>query len=225
MRKNPKNRSTGLVKLLLLCFMAFLALGLLSFWINPLEVLGNFLIKKDPTEKADLIVVLSGDLWARANEAADLYNKGLANRILLLRELKRKGAEELQKMGIVFPESYQVNKRVLMKKGVPERAISISNKEVNSSFQEASFINEYLNTHQWKSVIVVTSKFHSRRACRTLKTISNGEKKVICSPSRYDPFSPETWWTERRQARALFFEYQKLIFYTIYLLLYRLNPF
>jgi uncharacterized SAM-binding protein YcdF (DUF218 family) len=205
--------------------MTFLGLVLFSFRFNPLQGLGNFLIKEDPLGKADLIVILSGDLWARAREGAELYKKGFTNRVLLMKDLKPKGVEELVKMGIVYPERYQINKQVLLKEGVPEKAIAVSNIEANSSFQEAIYINEYIKTHHWQSVIVVTSKFHSRRACGTLRAISNGEIKVICRASRYDPYSPALWWTERRQARELFFEYQKLTLYSLYMLVYRLNPF
>ena len=219
------NHSSGLIKLLLLCLMAFLGIGLISVRVNPLKGLGNFLIKEDPLEKSDLIVILSGELWTRAREGAELYKKGHATRILLMKDLKLKGAEELKKMAIIYPEQYQVNKQVLMKKGVSEKAIAVSNIEVDSSFQEASYINEYMKSNQWKSVIVVTSKFHYRRACGTLRAISNGEIKVICRPSKYDPYSPALWWTERRQARELFFEYQKLTLYSLYLLVHRVLPF
>ena len=225
MRTNPGNHSTGLIKLLLLCLMAFLGLGLIAARTNPLKGLGNFKIKEDPLGKADLIVVLSGELWSRAREGAELYKKGLAQRVLLMKDLKPKGAEELAKMGIVYPEQYLLNKQVLIRGGVTEKAIAISNIEVNSSFQEAAYINEYIKTHHWQSVIVVTSKFHSRRACGTLRAVSNGEIKVICRPSRYDPDSPAIWWTERRQAKELFFEYQKLALYSLYLLIHRIIPF
>jgi uncharacterized SAM-binding protein YcdF (DUF218 family) len=217
--------SSGLIKLLLLCLIAFIGLGFIAVRVNPLKAIGSFLIQEDRLTKADVIVVLSGDLWSRAREAVDLYKQGFARRVLLMRGLKPKGIEELWRIGIIYPEPYVVNKQVLLKGGVPEKAIRLSSKEVNSSYQEAAYINAYIKKNGWNSAIVVTSKFHSRRACITLKAVSKGKIKVICHPSKYDPNSPAVWWTERRQASELFFEYQKLFLYSFYLLFQRINPF
>jgi len=215
----------GLIRLFLLCLLAFIGLAIVAIRINPLKGIGSFLVKEDPLEVADLIVVMAGDLWCRAREAAELYREGYARNILLMREVKPKGLEALWHMGIVYPERYLINKQVMLKIGVPERAIIISSIEANNTYQEAHYIVDYMKRRHWHSAIIVTSKFHSRRACTTIEAVSGGQTKIICRPTRYDPDSPALWWTERRQARELFFEYQKLFLYSIYLLFQRINPF
>ncbi|MBW1802980.1 MAG: YdcF family protein [Deltaproteobacteria bacterium] len=69
---------------------------------------------------------------------------------------------------------------------------------------------------EFKSVIIVTSPTHSRRAWLTFKKVFEDDEIMITSlPSRYQAFDPKNWWTKRKYSKEVVFEYQKLIYYKL----------
>lgn len=65
-----------------------LLVGGLLYWQHPrlLPGLGQFLVREDRLQKADLIVCLSGSWADRTLTAADLYRAGWSKRIFIFRE-------------------------------------------------------------------------------------------------------------------------------------------
>lgn len=191
--------------------VAFLALALVRGRL--LGMVGKLLVKKDFLERADLAVVLSGAYWDRAREAADIYQEGYAHQVLVMRGLKPVGYEDMLEMGIKVPLKHEVSQKVLSYYKVPSSAIVLLDEEANSTSQEAELLQRYVQAKGVRSVIVITSPYHTRRACWTISSRLGGKAKVICHPSTYDDFSPRAWWRQRRQARNVFLEYTKLLFY------------
>jgi uncharacterized SAM-binding protein YcdF (DUF218 family) len=84
---------------------------------------------------------------------------------------------------------------------------------VDSTEQEARAIISCIQKHQWQSVVIVTSNFHSRRAGMIWRRTSKQVKARIeirvdgvADPS----FSPNGWWRHRRYAKTWFLESMKL---------------
>lgn len=206
-----KGGSARKVAIFAIVMVAFLVLALARGRL--LGIVGKTLIKNDPLERAELAVVLSGAYWDRAREAADIYREGYTQRILVMRELKPVGYEDMLEIGIKVPLKDEVNQKILSYYHVPSSAIVLMDEEANSTAQEAELLQRYVQAHGVGSVIVITSPYHTRRACLTISSRLRGRVKVICHPSRYDDFYPQAWWRQRRQSSNVFLEYMKLLFY------------
>ena len=62
-------------------------------------------------------------------------------------------------------------------------------------------------------VILVTSKFHTRRTRLTWEYVSGGRSQPIVRAASRDPFDPESWWKTRRFALSVVREYLGLVNY------------
>jgi hypothetical protein len=86
----------------------------------------------DSIAQADAIAVLGGGLETRPFAAAELYKKGMAP-LFLVSDVKPSPAE---KLGIVSSQ-VEGNRWVLLKLGVPAKAISGFGAEVSTTYDEA----------------------------------------------------------------------------------------
>src|SRR5699024_1419695 len=100
--------------LLIFCVFIFLSYG------------AEFLVTKDDIyciENA-VIVLLMGSVADRALGAAELFKKGHANKIIIVRS-QSSGIEKLRSMGIHLEDISEVSKRVLVELGINEEDIII----------------------------------------------------------------------------------------------------
>src|SRR5258707_6063793 len=100
-----------------------LAVGLIVFASIIYLGVGRWLVVEDPLDKAQAIVVLSGRVPMRAQEAARLYNAGYAPQVWLTRA--NEPAASLQEMHVAYIGEDFFNSRVLMHEGVPSNAIRV----------------------------------------------------------------------------------------------------
>jgi uncharacterized SAM-binding protein YcdF (DUF218 family) len=85
---------------------------------------------------------------------------------------------------------------------------------VDSTEQEAVALDKCIREHTWKSIVVVTSNYHSRRAgIIWRKMIGKLDPSVRLWINEVpDPeFQPRGWWHVRLYAKTWFFEFTKLI--------------
>lgn len=112
----------------------------------------------DPLGPADAIAVLGGGVDLRPFLAADLYKKGLANKILVA-NVK---LSPIEKLGIVPPHA-DLNREVLLKLGVPEEALIGFGSDVSSTFEESRALAVWAKDTGARTIIVPTELFPSRR--------------------------------------------------------------
>ena len=62
-------------------------------------------------------------------------------------------------------------------------------------------------------VILVTSKYHTRRTGLTWNYITAGRSQAIVRAASRDPFDPKRWWHTRRYALSVVREYLGLANY------------
>ena len=63
-----------------------------------------------------------------------------------------------------------------------------------------------------KSIMVVSTKDHSRRLLRVLERAMRGHPtQVTVRPARYSSFDPDQWWETRGGVRTEIVELQKLL--------------
>jgi len=176
---------------------------------------GSLLVVSDPVASADAIAVLAGSIPDRILHAVDLYRAGMAPRIFLTRGRESGGRRELRARGIDIPEPYQLNRKIALRLGVPPEAVVVVEERAASTREEIGVLLAALRRQRARSVLLVTSKTHSRRAALIFHVLSGDEIRAYVSPTPYDPFTPGDWWHHRAIARRVVTEYAKWIFFEL----------
>lgn len=165
----------------------------LAWFREPLLTnLGQWLVVETPIEKTDLVVALGGDR-RRQEEAVRLLHSGLARWIVFL------GAD-------VRPSDYHCL-------DVPAKQILDPAIPSYTTFDEAKTARTIAQAHEFKSVLIVTSLYHERRALWVFKRVFRGSDvglRVTSSPENL-PF--QTWWKSYIGRKLVLFEYLGLAYY------------
>jgi uncharacterized SAM-binding protein YcdF (DUF218 family) len=215
---NPKARKRQQLKrgkLIFLIIVAIALIQLIAYRHRILIAIGTYLVYEQPPQPADVIAIPANwdDTIIRAREGADLYNKGLAKVVFVPRMESMEGLEEARKRGIYVPENRDLVIVILEGLGVPLAAIETSGQEVTDTWEEAQEVSNFVEQKGYTSVLLVTSKYHSRRAYLIFKDALNGKASVISVPSPYDPSDPEQWWKRSEDCQRVILEYQKMLVY------------
>jgi uncharacterized SAM-binding protein YcdF (DUF218 family) len=171
---------------------------------------GRLLVVSDPLPaRADAIVVMAGSIADRVLEAADLYRSGVAPRVVVTRERLPRGEMALRARGVRLPESGEQTLAALHALGVPPSATIVLPRRARSTDSEARTIAHWACARA-RSLVVVTSRYHSRRARMILRQALAPEMQLALRASRHDPFDAARWWRDRRDAKAVLSELEKL---------------
>ena len=184
------------------CLLALLALA------GLMGTAGWWLPATDEPRPADAIVVLAGDV-RRAVHGADLYLEGLAPAVYIGRPFYDP-PEPLCSLGLPCPRQEDEMRAVLLLKGVPPEAVHVYGDELLSTVEEAEAFAHALPP-QAKTVLVVTSPSHSRRAKVALAHVLPG-RELVMSPTPHERFERE-WWTHQGSAKAVVLELAKFAQY------------
>jgi uncharacterized SAM-binding protein YcdF (DUF218 family) len=189
------SRITEFVGQVLRIFAVLGALALLALSAGFALMLGvgHWMVKEDSLQKANAIVVLSGNFPARALEAASLYRSGYAGEIWLTHPGAQ--SEALAEMGIHFPGEADFNYQVLRRQGVPAKAIHVLDAPIINTSDELEVIGRTLQQKKNASVIVVTNKAHTRRVHELWNKFDSARGKIIVHAIANDDFQPSAWWT------------------------------
>lgn len=170
--------------------------------------LGKFLVQSDKLEKADAIAVFSGDNGPRTERAVELLKEGYADYLIL------SGGKVYDDVTMA-----ELMKNHAIKLGVDEDKILIDDK-ASTTNENADFTAEIIEEHNFKSVIVVTSDYHTRRSKLAMEkalenTLIDGEKvSVSVTPSKEEKFTTK-WWTSGNSVLMVISEYLKLAGYWV----------
>jgi uncharacterized SAM-binding protein YcdF (DUF218 family) len=191
-----------------LCSLAFVT------WL-VLWLAAKFLIVTAPLSRADALVVLSGSSTyiERSRLAADLYYEGRAPLIILTNDNQTGGWSEQEQRNPFFVER---TVEELRRNGVPIKSIEVWWQPVNSTYDEAILVRHRAEVKGLKSLLFVTSSYHSRRALWTLRRVFRGHSvEVGLDAVPVGQQSPGTtiWWSTIRGWRQVALEYPKLIYY------------
>ncbi|WP_195515214.1 YdcF family protein [Paraclostridium bifermentans] len=170
--------------------------------------LGRFLVESDKLEKADAIAVFSGDSGPRTERAVELLKDGYADYLIL------SGGKVYDDVTMV-----ELMKNHAIKLGIDESKILIDD-EASTTNENAEFTADIIEENNFRSVIVVTSDYHTRRSKLAMKkalenTLIDGEKvEVTVTPSKEEKFTTK-WWTSGNSVLMVISEYLKLMGYWV----------
>ena len=181
-----------LIFILAVCAVLYLAR------VPLLRLAGEFWVVDEPPETSDVIVVLSGDNYdaERATRAASLFKSGMAPRVVATGRALRSYATTTDLM-----------KRDLIEHGVPETAIVPFTHKADDTRDEAAVVSEFVASHGWKKILLVTSNYHTRRSQYIYEHTlpSNDQLLTVAAPdSDYDP---NYWWKTRTGVKIFFHEF------------------
>jgi uncharacterized SAM-binding protein YcdF (DUF218 family) len=213
MRKMSPHRPSGkLPRMKILVVACFLLVLLLVFLSSPLlSAMGRFLIKTDQLTEADAVIVLNTgvDYYPRLIEAALLFNRGYANRIVINGNRKTDILRELEAAGFEACCQWCENHlRILALYGIPRDAvICLSAEDAYDTISEAAALKPAIERLGFAKVIVVTSRFHTRRARFIWRHLFGDELVILSAGARQDPYDENGWWQSGRQIRWVLQEY------------------
>lgn len=177
-----------------------------------LPFLPQWLQVEDRLERADYIVALAGDDH-RVIKAAELYGLGYAPKILISSEkvLPRTRLTEFrEKMGYREPAMLEMRMALLRHLNVPEMAVEIFGTELLSTVDEAETLAAYLK-EEIKTIILVTSPFHARRAKMTFSKAVPSIRFILIPTDEYR--LPARWWQQRESAVLGVIEAAKVLYF------------
>jgi uncharacterized SAM-binding protein YcdF (DUF218 family) len=162
--------------------------------------LGQWIVIEDPLEPARAIVILSGEVPYRAMEAAALYHQHLAPEIWVTR-LDEPGKEAAYRRLRLQPTPDEIKSvEALEYLGVPRGSICILNQPIQNTDEEVRLIAEELGRVQGDQVIIVTSKYHTRRVKAIWRAVVGTKPKAIARYAYEDSYDPARWWQNTQDA-------------------------
>ncbi len=202
-----------LPKILILLFVAF------GIWIFIAPFLAENLIVEKRLEKADVIFVLGGSstYLERTQKAADICKNGTSNKILLTNDGGFGGWDKIEQRNPSFAE---LARKSLVGQGVSAEKIEILDEEVSGTISEANLAKKIIAERNYKSVMLVTSAYHTRRSLWTFeKTFagSNIEIGIESAETGVQTPKPFIWWLSVIGWKAVAGEYVKFIYYWLFI--------
>ena len=192
-----------------------ITLLLLMLWPLAAWVAAEGLIVRSEPSNSEALVVLAGSATylERAHHAAQLFKAGHAPLILLTNDSVRSGWSVEQQCNPLFVERATEE---LKRLGVPVEKIEIVPGVVTNTYDEATRLRDYARKRGWRSILVVTSAYQSRRALWTLRYVFQDTNISIgldpAAPGEQSP-RPATWWWHRLGWKLVPGEYAKIIYY------------
>jgi len=187
-------------------FLLFLACGF--------PFAGRYLIVEDPVAAADAIVVLGTTRSGRWLEALDLYEGKIAPHIVLSSDRIEGRDLEYQVRGVRIPRTSDLVRDAMVGLGVPPEAVEVFPHPLDNTAQEAEASLALARERGWDRLVIVTSKYHTRRARFAFNRAFSGSRiHIAVRPTRYEIVRPRTWWADRHDARWVVQEIPKLLLY------------
>lgn len=177
---------------------------------------GRHLQHEDPLVKADALFVLAGTRLERALEAVDLFKEGYAP-LVVLSPGRAEAVEHLVRArGVRFPSESELVRDAMLQLGIPAAAIVATDGYVDNTAQEANLLRAMVQARGWRRVIVITSKYHTRRSGFAFRRGLGGTgAQAVIRATRYDLSHPARWWRFRADFRFVTSEWQKLLAYRL----------
>ncbi len=181
-----------------------LGVGVLVAAPLALTTAGTWLVVEDRLQPARSVVVLGGQVPFRAMEAAALYNQGWSREVWFTPGGVFAEDIALERLKIDRPPDHYYSQRVLERLGVPRDAIRVLPERNVNTADEVRSVARQLKATGGGRVILVTSKYHTRRVkviWQTLAGDRHDEAIVRYAPD--DPFQPRRWWRNTADAMSV----------------------
>jgi uncharacterized SAM-binding protein YcdF (DUF218 family) len=203
-RQNFRHPQRGgiLSSLISLLFLIVFLAALYAARRPLLRFAGESWVVEDPLEQSDAILLLSDDNFFadRATRASELYRQKLASIVVASGRRLRPSAGLAELMD-----------HDLVERGVPKDRIIRFPHDADNTREEAEAIRALVLEHNWHTVIVVTSNYHTRRARYIFQHVLPPSVKVRVASARDGNFEVGRWWENRKSFKAFTHELEGML--------------
>ena len=176
-----------------------------------LVAVGSLLVREDPLEPVDVVVVSNTTLLSSALEGVMLYREGRAPRLALLQWRNGPIYGTLRREGIDTPDPTAITRSILEQGGVPPDAITVLPGTVDGTGAELAVILRWIRPGAPRRLLYITARTHTTRARLRLRREAPVDVQIDVRAPRWDTFDPNTWWHSRGSARDVLTEYIRWI--------------
>lgn len=191
-----RNRERGGALISLIILVAFLALLAIVYWARHpiMRFAAESWVIDEPAAHADVMLLLGDDNFYadRATRAAEMIRHGVAPVVVASGRRLRPSA------GVVELEEHD-----LIERGVPKDKIIRFPHDAESTLEEATALARLCSERRFRSVIVVTSNYHARRARYIFHKVFPPGIVISVAGAHDGDFDPDHWW-EKRKSEELF---------------------
>jgi uncharacterized SAM-binding protein YcdF (DUF218 family) len=154
-------------------------------------------IVDEPAPHADAIVVLGDDNFYadRVTRAAELFRQGVAPDVVASGRRLRPSA------GVS-----ELIEHDLVERGVPKEKIMRFTHDADNTREEAGAVAKLARDHHWKTLVLVTSNYHTRRARYIFARVLPAGITASVASARDGDFDPERWWEKRKSIKLFLHE-------------------
>jgi uncharacterized SAM-binding protein YcdF (DUF218 family) len=166
---------------------------------------GFYLSPQNELKPADAIVVISGgETDQRVKEGVELFHQGLAPTLIMSGAARDSGISNAAAM-----------QRSAVSQGVAEERILVEDK-AQDTLGNAKYVRELLSDHDIKSIILVTSPYHQRRAYLTFCRYLGKDFPIINHSAADSAWRKNGWWENAWARHLTFQELGKIIYLMLF---------
>jgi len=160
---------------------------------------GSLLVANDTPQPSDVIIVIGGDHKPeRVKRAVELYQQGYAPIVIISAGTKVWEGDE-------WMHEAEVMRRQALMRGLPEADLWLESESL-STFQNAYYTKAICQSKGFKSVLLVASAYHSRRAKRIFQDVF-GENISVSVQAAPQTLCTLCWWFQPDQVSVILYEY------------------
>jgi uncharacterized SAM-binding protein YcdF (DUF218 family) len=192
LRQRKGERGGIIANLVALLFVAVLCVVVYVARHPILRFAAESWIVNEPAAHADAIIVLGDDNFYgdRATQAAQMFRQGVAPVVVASGRRLRPSA------GIS-----ELIEHDLIERGVPRDRVERFAHDAENTREEAVALRRLAGEKGWKSVVVVTSNYHTRRVRYIFQKVFPRAIEVSVASARDGSFDPEHWWERRKSVK------------------------
>lgn len=206
-----------IIKLLFL-LLIFILIVSYKIW---LPIPGTLLLVKDNLQKADCIMPLKG-CYYKYKKTVELYNEGYAKSIVVTvlpdqEEFVKYFYFREKVLGLEEINDREFTLRALEYFGKDSNGVYFTESEVTSTYDEVVAVRDLMLKKGFKSLIVVTSTYHMRRALMIFKLVFRGSGiKIYNCTAKNELYDPTRWWRKEIDVKIVSSEYLSIAFNIFY---------
>lgn len=206
MKHCPSNNKNSCKRIIFTAFytvliLVFLLVSTAKSW---LPAIGHWFFVQTKIANAEVIVVLAGGGPERLCYGIELFKHGLAPKLWYT------GNKPVEMRSDFMDSELALN--FAARQGMPREKIVLL--PSTSTFQDGQSISALVKEKKIKSVVIVTSWHHTRRAMNVIRhCIADTNVVVYISSSTNLTFTPDNWWKDEEGLVAVVNEMIKTAFY------------
>jgi uncharacterized SAM-binding protein YcdF (DUF218 family) len=170
------------------------------------------LVRNETPQQADVIIILGGGIvtdlkmlpWAvqeRVKRGIELYKEDYADSIIVTGGVVK---------GQNYTESSFMREYAELLSASSEDIIE--EKRSKSTYDNAVYSLQIMDENDWQTVLLVTSDFHTKRACRVFKKV---EIDITCLAAYPDPGFEKNYFRNLVNTQSILREYVAIVYYFV----------